>query len=107
MKRLEGRSAIVTGATSGIGESIARRFAFEGATVAIAGRRAEKGEKKMAGAGKPGPSASQIVENIARGIPLGRIGEPEDVANLALFLSSDEASFISGSVVVIDGGQCL
>lgn len=64
-------------------------------------------EKKMAEQGKPGPSASQITENIARGIPLGRIGEPEDVANLALFLSSDEASFISGSVVVIDGGQCL
>ena len=64
-------------------------------------------EKKMAEQGKIGPSASQIVENIARGIPLGRIGEPEDVANLALFLCSDEASFISGSVAVIDGGQCL
>ena len=64
-------------------------------------------EKKMAEQGKIGPSASQTVENIARGIPLGRIGEPEDVANLALFLCSDEASFISGSVAVIDGGQCL
>ena len=64
-------------------------------------------EKKKAEQGKPGPSASQIVANIVRGIPLGRIGEPEDVANLALFLSSDEASFISGSVAVIDGGQCL
>ncbi|MDG6998782.1 MAG: SDR family oxidoreductase [Nitrososphaerota archaeon] len=64
-------------------------------------------EKKMVEQGKPGLSTSQIMENIARGIPIGRIGEPEDVANLALFLSSDEASFISGSVVVIDGGQCL
>jgi 3-oxoacyl-[acyl-carrier protein] reductase len=64
-------------------------------------------QKKMAEQGKPGPSASQIMENIARGIPLGRIGEPGDVANLALFLSLDEASFISGSVIVIDGGQCL
>ncbi len=64
-------------------------------------------EKKMAEQGKPGSSASQIMENFARVILLGRIGEPEDVANLALFLSSDEASFISGSVVVIDGGQCL
>lgn len=64
-------------------------------------------EKKMAEQGKPSPSASQIVENIVRGIPLGRIGEPEEVANLALFLSSDEASFISGSVALIDGGQCL
>ncbi|MDG6908478.1 MAG: SDR family oxidoreductase [Nitrososphaerota archaeon] len=61
----------------------------------------------MSEQGRPRLSASQIMENISRGIPLGRIGEPEDVANLALFLSSDKASFISGSVVVIDGGQCL
>ena len=44
-RRFEGRNAIVTGATSGIGESIARRLASEGATVAIVGRRAEKGEE--------------------------------------------------------------
>jgi len=40
---------------------------------------------------------------IAR-IPMGRIGEPEDVARLALFLASDESSFISGANIVIDGG---
>ena len=36
--------------------------------------------------------------------PLGRIGKPDDVANLALFLASDEASWITGQVFVIDGG---
>jgi len=39
-----------------------------------------------------------------RGIPLGRIGEPEDIARCALFLASDDASFISGAHIVADGG---
>ena len=36
--------------------------------------------------------------------PLGRIGEPEDVVGAALFLSSDEAAWISGAVLTVDGG---
>lgn len=40
-----------------------------------------------------------------RTIPMGRIGEPEDVAAAIAFLSSDEASFITGQMLVIDGGQ--
>jgi len=36
--------------------------------------------------------------------PLGRVGRPEDVANAVLFLASDEASFISGHGLVVDGG---
>ncbi|MEP7366149.1 MAG: SDR family NAD(P)-dependent oxidoreductase [Acidobacteriota bacterium] len=36
--------------------------------------------------------------------PIGRLGRPEEIANLALYLSSDEAAFITGSIVAIDGG---
>jgi len=39
-----------------------------------------------------------------RGIPLGRVGEPDDIARCALFLASDDASFISGAEIVVDGG---
>jgi NAD(P)-dependent dehydrogenase (short-subunit alcohol dehydrogenase family) len=39
-----------------------------------------------------------------RGIPLGRIGEPDDVARCALFLASDDAAFITGAHIVVDGG---
>ena len=36
--------------------------------------------------------------------PLGRIGQPEEIANAALFLLSDEASFITGVALPVDGG---
>ncbi len=42
-------------------------------------------------------------DNIAR-IPLGRVGQPEDIVNAALFLASDEASWITGVNLVVDGG---
>jgi meso-butanediol dehydrogenase/(S,S)-butanediol dehydrogenase/diacetyl reductase len=45
-----------------------------------------------------------VFERVARWYPLGRIGEPEDVAGAALFLASDEAAWISGAVVPVDGG---
>src|SRR5437667_27271 len=38
------------------------------------------------------------------GIPLGRIGQPRDIAHAALFLASDESSFMTGAEMVIDGG---
>ncbi len=40
-------------------------------------------------------------------IPLGRIGEPEDVARAALFLASDDASFITGAALPVDGGELV
>jgi NAD(P)-dependent dehydrogenase (short-subunit alcohol dehydrogenase family) len=46
-------------------------------------------------------------ESIRSLIPLGRWGTAEDVANVALFLASDRAAFITGSVIVVDGGQTL
>lgn len=46
-------------------------------------------------------------EKIKENIPLRRIGLPEDVANLVAFLASDEASYITGQVIAIDGGLTL
>jgi NAD(P)-dependent dehydrogenase (short-subunit alcohol dehydrogenase family) len=44
-------------------------------------------------------------ERFLRGIPLGRLAEPEDVASAALFLASSAASFITGVVLAVDGGN--
>ena len=43
-------------------------------------------------------------EALERGLPTNRLGEPEDIANLAVFLASDKASWITGETYVIDGG---
>lgn len=46
----------------------------------------------------------EVFERLSAWYPLGRIGEPADVANAALFLASDEASWITGVTLTVDGG---
>ncbi len=47
----------------------------------------------------------RIIEYRTRNAVLGKAGKPEDIANLALFLASDESSFITGQVILCDGGR--
>ena len=48
-----------------------------------------------------------VKEKMLTDIPLGRMGEPEDVASAVLFLASDQASYITGQVVNVDGGMVM
>jgi NAD(P)-dependent dehydrogenase (short-subunit alcohol dehydrogenase family) len=45
-----------------------------------------------------------VTERRAAVIPLGRIGSPDDMAQVALFLASDRAGFVNGQEIIVDGG---
>jgi 3-oxoacyl-[acyl-carrier protein] reductase len=49
----------------------------------------------------------EFIQAMERSVPLGRLGTPRDVAHAVLFLASDEAAYVTGTTIVIDGGQIL
>ena len=51
--------------------------------------------------------SDEVKENAKKQIPLGRFAEPEDIANAAVFLASDKASYITGQVLLVDGGMVM
>jgi 3-oxoacyl-[acyl-carrier protein] reductase len=51
--------------------------------------------------------STAFIKMMEEGVPLGRLGTPRDIANAALFLASDDASYITGTTIIVDGGQTL
>jgi 3-oxoacyl-[acyl-carrier protein] reductase len=54
-----------------------------------------------------GDLGQDYLQSMIDAIPMGKLGTPEDVAHAMLFLSSEEANFITGQTLVVDGGQTL
>lgn len=87
----------------------ASKFAVNGLTVSLARELGPKGIRVNAVA--PGVIETdmmkavpkEVIEPIAAKIPLRRLGQPEDIANAFVFLASDEASYITGVVLSVDG----
>jgi NAD(P)-dependent dehydrogenase (short-subunit alcohol dehydrogenase family) len=50
------------------------------------------------------PASKQLAESLLSHIPLGRPGDPEDIAPAALYLASDDAKYVTGTVLMVDGG---
>lgn len=51
--------------------------------------------------------SEEFIKSMADMIPLGELGKPRDVANAVLYLSSEEASYVTGTTIIVDGGQTL
>ena len=49
----------------------------------------------------------EAVEHLLEQVPLGRAGSAEDVANAVVFLASDEAAYITGHILTVDGGMTM
>ena len=96
------------GQPSGVGYPTSK-FAVNGMTKSLARELGRVGIRVNAVA--PGVTRTdmvaalppEIVARISAPIPLGRIGEPEEVANVFLFLASDLASYVTGAVISVDG----
>ncbi len=87
----------------------ATKFAVDGLTKSLARELAK--DKIRVNAVAPGVTKTdmvaalpkEMVDRISAGIPLGRPGEPEDIANAYLYLASDLAAYVTGAVVRVDG----
>ena len=53
------------------------------------------------------PDLTEEKEEIAKNIPLRRMGTPEDVANVVKFLAGEQSSYITGQVINVDGGMLM
>jgi 2-hydroxycyclohexanecarboxyl-CoA dehydrogenase len=89
-------------------KTLAREFARQGITFNAVAPGPTRTPMMEAGLqGGDGAEGARILEKMARAVPLRRIGEPEDVAGIACFLISDEASFITGQVISVSGGLAM
>jgi len=132
VSKLQGKVAVITGGTTGIGFAAADLFVKEGASIKgtpafwvygatkaairnfVRAWTVELKDRRIrSNVLSPGPTDTPILtgqpaEAIARivsTIPMGRMGEAEEIAKAALFPASDDSSFVTGIELFVDGGR--
>jgi 3-oxoacyl-[acyl-carrier protein] reductase len=131
-QKLRGKVAIVTGASKGIGAAIATHLGHAGASVVVNYSSSKEGaDRVVADITSQGGKAIAVQANVSQksdivetegfhfaGIagsdfqktvesqtPLGRIGQPDDIGPVAVFLASEDARWVTGQSVLVSGGQ--
>ena len=100
-----GLSAATWAAVLGYAKTLSLELAREGITVntICPGRIATGRIATVFGGGDA--SASELAEKLAKEIPLGRLGQPEEIASLVALLASERGAYITGSTFHVDGGR--
>jgi len=101
--------AVYSGAKGGIiafTKTMAREMARSGVTLNVVcpGPTETPLLQALTGSGDQG---AKVHEGLKRAIPLGRLGQPEDIAGMVAFLASDEAAYITGQVISVSGGLTM
>lgn len=85
-----------------------KNFAFEVAPYNILVNAIDPGAITTEGTSGPTQEGrTQVMNEFIKMIPLGRAGEPDDIAKVAVFLASSAADYITGEMIVVDGGRLL
>jgi 2-hydroxycyclohexanecarboxyl-CoA dehydrogenase len=112
----EWREAVYSGAKAGViamTKAIAKEVGRHGITLNVVcpgfvpGARETSGKASMWAGDQGAQFTPEVLEKVARSYPLRRLGAPEDVAPAVLFLASDQASYITGQTLSVNGGYSM
>ena len=98
-------NSVVYSATKGAVDTIAIALSKELGNKKIRVNTLAPGGVETEGSRSAGIIGSDFEKNMVDQTPLGRIGQPEDIAKVAVFLASDDAAWVNGERIVIGGGM--
>jgi 2-hydroxycyclohexanecarboxyl-CoA dehydrogenase len=98
--------AACKGGLVALSKTLAREHARHGITVNVV-CPGPTDTALLAGVTSGAPNPEKLVEAFAKAIPLGRLGQPDDLAGAIVYFGSDEASFVTGQVLSVSGGLTM